>query len=312
MFVGWSSQCVESLERAKELGMVTFLERGSSHILWQERVLREERDRVGGLLELPAREIVERELAEYERTDHIVVPSKFAAATFCAHGVEKSRVLVNPYGVDLSLFAPSEGSERASAGDVLRVIHVGRVSGQKGAHDLIEAIQRLPNAELTLVGHAEDEIKPLLGRPRVNYVGPVPGTSLPRYYANADVFCLLSVQEGLALVLAQAMAMGLPVIGTPNTGIEELVTDGVEGFVVPVRDPDAAAARLAELAADRERGREMGRKARERVGAGFSWAAYGARAAKMYAEALERRTDSGGRSAGRQRGPAVLSEGSEP
>ena len=112
--------------------------------------------------------------------------------------------------------------------------------------------------------------------------GAVAGSALPRFYRCADVFCLLSVEEGLALVIVQAMAMGLPVIATPNTGAEELIQDGVTGFIVPARDPAAAAERLRQLAGNRELRRDMGRRARARVANGFSWSDYGARARALY------------------------------
>jgi glycosyltransferase involved in cell wall biosynthesis len=103
------------------------------------------------------------------------------------------------------------------------------------------------------------------------------------------VFCLLSLEEGLALVLAQAMAMGLPIIATPNTGASDLITDGVEGFLVPVRDPDAALAKLALLATDPALRRKMGRRARVRVETGFSWTDYGDRTVVAYQGALQSR-----------------------
>ena len=104
------------------------------------------------------------------------------------------------------------------------------------------------------------------------------GRDLPRWYREADVFCLLSIEEGLALVLLQAMAMGLPVIATPNTGAEDLIEDGVHGFIVPARDSEAAAPRLQQLADAPELRRQMGARARARVAEGFGWADYGARA----------------------------------
>ena len=125
---------------------------------------------------------------------------------------------------------------------------------------------RVPEATLTLVGG----ISPAMGThvrkyERVKAIGGVPGRELPRWYREADVFCLLSIEEGLALVLLQAMAMGLPVIATPNTGAEDLIEDGVHGFIVPARDPKAAAARLQQLADAPELRRQMGAPARARV-----------------------------------------------
>jgi glycosyltransferase involved in cell wall biosynthesis len=106
---------------------------------------------------------------------------------------------------------------------------------------------------------------------------------LPHYYRQADVCCLLSVHDGFGLVIAQAMAMGLPVVASANTGAAEMIVDGVHGFIVPARDPAAAAARLQQLADSSDLRHSMGRRARERVTHGFGWADYGTRARAHYA-----------------------------
>ncbi len=287
LFVGWSSQCLHSLLRARELGMTTIVERGSTHIEWQRDTLQEEAAITGMHAELPTPRTVERELAEYASSDYIAVASEFVAGTFVERGVPRCRLIVNPYGVDLGLFRPCV---RSAVDNGLRVLHVGRASVRKGVHYLIDAVAQLRHATLTVVGAADSGISKLLTAPHVNFVGPVPGNELPRYYAQADVFCLLSLEEGLALVLAQAMASGLPVVATANTGAEELITDGMEGFLVPVRDPEAVAERLRFLASNKELRCEMGRRARAKVEKGFSWADYGERAAAAYRRILGGRT----------------------
>jgi glycosyltransferase involved in cell wall biosynthesis len=285
VFVGWSSQCRESLATADRLGMTAIVERGSAHIEWQRNELLEEARLTGLPVEIPHPRTIEQELAEYSVADFIAVPSAFAARTFVCRGVPAAKLLVNAYGVDLSLFSPDASKQRQqpARANGLRVLHVGRVSAQKGVHYLADAVSRVPRARLTLVGGLDAGIDAALqGRLAITIAGSVPGRSLPGWYSAADVFCLLSVQDGLALVIAQAMAMGLPVIATPNTGAEELIEDGVTGFIVPARDPAAAAARLQQLDEDPELRHEMGRRARARVADGFGWTHYGERARAHY------------------------------
>jgi len=266
--------------------MATIVERGSTHIEWQRDTLKEEAELTGMRVEVPDPRTIERELAEYQAADFIAVPTEFVARTFVERGIPRERLIVNPYGVDLRLFRPVEPAHIEGG---LRVIHVGRVSVRKGVHYLIEAVGRLPQATLTIVGVPDPGMSKLLSANHVNFIGPVPGRELPWHYAQADVFCLLSLEEGLALVLAQAMAMGLPIIATPNTGAADLITDGVEGFLVPARDPDAALAKLALLATDPVLRRKMGRRARVRVETGFSWTDYGDRTVVAYQSALQSR-----------------------
>jgi glycosyltransferase involved in cell wall biosynthesis len=288
VFVGWSGQCRCSLEAAHRLGMATVVERGSSHIEWQRNELTNEAQATGLPVDVPDARTIDQELAEYEMADYITVPSTFAASTFVSKGVPRAKVFVNQFGVDLMLF--SNASEPPSMGRPtgLQVLHVGRVGPRKGVHYLMDAVQRVPNAHLTLVGALEPGMDVhVRGRGHVTVTGPAAGKDLPHWYRKADVFCLLSVEEGLALVVAQAMAMGLPIVATANTGVEDMIEDGVHGFIVPARDPAAAAHRLQLLADAPELRQEMGRRGRARVLDGFTWGDYGRRAASFYQRVLD-------------------------
>jgi glycosyltransferase involved in cell wall biosynthesis len=92
----------------------------------------------------------------------------------------------------------------------------------------------------------------------------------------------------MAMVIPQAMACGLPVIATTNTGAEEAVRDGVEGWIVPVRDVESLRRRILELYEDRERRLAMGRAALARVREGFTWDDYGDRVVVAYRGVLAR------------------------
>ena len=283
IFVGWSSQCLRSLEKAATYGMITIVERGSAHIQWQRARLQSEAERTGLPTEIPDPNTVARELVEYEAADFIAVPSRFVAGTFAEHGIKHDRLILNPYGVDLQRFGLQA---RTKDHQGLRVIHVGQVSVQKGVHYLVPAVEKVKGATLTLVGAMMPGMESVVSRSFTRIVGPVPGANLPSFYAAADVFCLLSIQEGFGLVILQAMATGLPVIATTNTGAEEMITDGEEGFIVEPRDPNTVTERLQWLADNEEQRMEMGRRARARVAKGFSWADYGARARSAYQSIL--------------------------
>ncbi|MGC1678254.1 MAG: glycosyltransferase family 4 protein, partial [Candidatus Binataceae bacterium] len=113
---------------------------------------------------------------------------------------------------------------------------------------------------------------------------------LAEQYSQASVLVLPSLEEGLALVQAQAMACGVPVIATTNAGAEDLFTDGVEGFVVPIRDPDAIASKLVYLYEHPEARDAMGAAALARVRELGGWNSYGEKMAVMYQSALADRT----------------------
>jgi glycosyltransferase involved in cell wall biosynthesis len=93
--------------------------------------------------------------------------------------------------------------------------------------------------------------------------------------SRSHVLALPSIEEGLALVQAQAMACGCPVVCSTNTGGEDLFTDGVEGFIVPIRDPLTLAERLQRLADDPALQRSMREAALRRVRSLGGWKEYG-------------------------------------
>jgi len=109
----------------------------------------------------------------------------------------------------------------------------------------------------------------------VMFVGAVPQAELIGYMSRSHVMVLPSVEEGLALVQAQAMAVGCPLIATEATGSEDLFTDGVEGFIVKDRDVDALSARLQQVADDAALRERMSAAAMLRVQGMGGWDAYG-------------------------------------
>ena len=279
VLVGWSSATLEAIPIARNRGARVVIERGSSHILHQTNVLSELYARHGRVFGGTSARVIDRELAEYEASDLIAVPSTYAAKTFTAHGVAAEKILVNPYGVDLEVFSPSITTEKARP----QILFVGQVGLRKGIPELLQAFSGLnSNAGLCLVGPLEAG----LAQPAqkgVDFRGSVPRAALPDYYQRSDVFCLPSWEEGFPLVLLQAMASGLPVVATDETGVADIVTPGVEGEIVPAGDVPALREALDGILSDPIRAKEMGAAARCRVQNGFGWKSYGVRARSAYA-----------------------------
>jgi len=181
----------------------------------------------------------------------------------------------------------------------------------------------LPNSELLLIGSINDEIKPFFRKygvryrgstsqtltsireevePRkikkntrtpknskITYIGHIPQRELYKYYSQGSVFAIMSIEEGLAMVQPQAMACGLPVICTTNTGGEDIVRDGKDGFVIPIRDVEKLKEKLVYLYENPEICWKMGESAKQRVSQGFTWDDYGDKIIKLYADILNRK-----------------------
>lgn len=293
IFVGWSSFSLHGLRRAKALGAKIVLERGSSHISYQTDILKQEYAELGLRGEYAHPRIVAKELEEYAEADRIAIPSTYVKETFLQYGVAEAKLIQVPYGVNLERFYPIPKADAA-----FRVIHCGNLSIRKGVHYLLQAFAelRLPEAELWLIGSLPEEIKPFLRQwasPAIIHQGPFPERELYQYYSQGSVFCLASIEEGLAMVQAQAMACGLPVICTTNTGGADLVRNGVDGFVVPIRDVDALKEKILFFYNNRDACKTMGESARRRVSRGFAWSDYGDKMIQAYHHLLGTRPPNG-------------------
>jgi glycosyltransferase involved in cell wall biosynthesis len=217
--------------------------------------------------------------AEIFAADSVVVGSNYCAKTFGASAVDVNKLAVVPYGVDLTIFSENAVQENGTG---LRVIFVGQLSQRKGLSYLLDAYAKFAGTgtALTLVGNEVGSVEPLA--PYSQLFRHVPHLTRPQLadeYQSHDVFVFPTLLEGMGLVVAEAMACGLPVITTAN-GPDELVRDGVDGFIVPMRDSDAITEKLELLRANPALRRQMGASAAARARE-FTWAVYCQRFQKL-------------------------------
>jgi glycosyltransferase involved in cell wall biosynthesis len=287
--VGNSSMFSHTMKKAKGFGAITVVERGSSHILYQKKILQEEYQKFGvkeEAFQLPHIKVIEKELKEYEGADYISVPSLFVKRTFLENGIPESKLIHVPYGVDLSWFKQIPQND-----DVFRVIFSGGLSLRKGTHYLLRAFSELnlPNSELLLIGSISDEIIPFLKKYEGKYrhVEYFPIKKLHEVFSQGSVFCMPSIEEGLAMVQPMAMACGLPLICTTNTGGGDIIRDGVEGFVISIRDVEKIKEKILFLYQNPEVRSKMGELAKQRVSSSFTWDNYGDKMIEMYKKILK-------------------------
>ncbi|MFO5493475.1 MAG: glycosyltransferase family 4 protein [Cuspidothrix sp.] len=286
IFVGWSGACLWSFRRAKELGALTIVERGSSHMQYQTEILQEEYERWGLKFTVTHPGVYERELQAYQECDRIAVPSLFVKRTFLEKGIPESKLIHVPYGVSLSEFYPV-----AKEDQTFRVIHCGGITLRKGVQYLLQAFYELnlPDAELWLVGSVDLEMNPFLAKYKSDKIilkGKQPQNQLRWFYSQCSVFCIASIEEGLAMVQPQAIACGLPVIHTTNTGGEDIVRDGVDGFCVPIRDVEALKAKILYFYENPDKRDEMGNNALKQAKISLSWDDYGEKVINVYSKLL--------------------------
>lgn len=211
IFVAASTIYVRSLRAAKRrFGATVLLERGCSHTLAQYAAL----CATPGA-RLPSKRDRRRELKGYRLADYIVIPSGHVRASFIEYGVDAKKLFVNPYGMSLADFHPTSKPPE-SAYDVLMV---GGWMYRKGCDLLVEACRNLQLRLLHVGGHS-DYVFP--EEPWFTHVDAVDEKELVGYYARAKVFALPSREDGFGMVLCQALACGLPIVCSRDTGGPDL------------------------------------------------------------------------------------------
>ena len=253
-------------------------DRGSSHQRYQEQLISDEYRRWGVDRRVSDPRDTVREEAIYEQADAITVPSTFALESFVEMGIPRQKLHRIPYGVRLDRFQPVSHPPA----DTFQVVFVGGVSLRKGFPYLLRGFERLrhPRKRLRVVGAISQEMRsllPTLPTENVEFLGLLPQAELPAVLSSSHLFVLPSIEEGLALVQGQAMACGCPVLASTNTGAADLLTDGKEGFIVPIRDVDALAAHMQQVADDPALQQSLRAAALARVQHLGGWEDYGSK-----------------------------------
>lgn len=242
--------CCEEIFKSKKLkNAEKILDRGSSHTLSniKQNNLAAEYQHVNW--KPNPLQFVNRELREYNLADKILIPSTYVKQTFIDNGISGDKLIQIPYAFSLRKF---EGLNMTPHNKELAVLFVGQLNHLKGVGVLINAmkivVEKIPNAKLWLVG-AKNPLfdKSLLNKNWITYYGIQRGSNLLDKFLKASVFCILSFDEGLALVLTEAQYCGLPIVATPNSGAQDIIKNEVEGFIVPVGDHVKTAEKIIEI-----------------------------------------------------------------
>jgi starch synthase len=251
--IGFDTSAWILTERCQALGVPFILDRSIGHPVEKERVFSSLRRRYPDwayTIPNKSTEYLTEERDEHALADVIVVPSSFVQKTLVAQGVQAAKIRIIPFGTDLSLFSPALGRNDRTSKSFL---FAGSLSARKGLPVLLEAWRRRPklNGELWLVGPGEipkSELSALADS--VKLLGSKSRVELAELMRQATAFVFPSYFEGLAQVLVEAAACGLPTISTREAGASDLIRDGENGFLVEAGDVDALAGRLEQMVGD--------------------------------------------------------------
>ncbi len=281
IFHSWNSP-LRCIEKARNLGAVITGDGASSYPLTQNRLVCEEFGKYG-INYRPSRLDMNLRIRSLEASDYVFVPSDFVYDSYVENGYPKEKLVKIPFGVDLERFRPVKEKED----DVFRAVFVGQIELRKGVQYLLEAWNKLKlkNSELILRGRIHPDAKRIVEHYRGRINLKTPGYGDPRQdYSRSDVFVFPSIEEGSALVSYEAMASGLPVIVSYNTG--SVARDGVDGYVVPIRDVGVLAEKIQYFYDNPSEVARMGANARMQAEK-YSWDRYGENIVKAYGDILK-------------------------
>jgi glycosyltransferase involved in cell wall biosynthesis len=265
LFFGFNTNCLETIELLRERGVFTVVDQVDPGKV-EEDLLRDEAESWPDWETVPGRmpqSYWDRLETEWSLADLVLVNSEWSAEALALQGVPRNKIIVVPLAIDV---VPDHFVEPIEPTGNLKVLWLGSVILRKGIQYLVEAAKLLRNQNIEFLlagplGISERAVRSF--PPNIKPLGWITRDKLGDIYRQAHVFVLPTISDGFAITQLEAMAHGLPVITTPNCG--RVVTDGIDGFVVPPRDSQRLADAIARLDANRKLLREMSANALKTV-----------------------------------------------
>ena len=266
----YTSAALELLKAARETGRACILDHATAPKLFEDNLVEEERRRHEGLFapskpDERAAEYADRQRKEWNLADVILCGSRFVRRAIALEGGPVDKIAVVPLGVSSGRVTAPRQIRRAGP---LRVLFAGDDGLRKGIADLALAAELLGPRCVEIRAAGRLALTPdgynQLNR-HMSLLGHVPRAAMEEQYRWADVFVMPSVSDTFGLVILEAMAAGLPVITTPNTGAADVVRPDLDGYVAPIRSPEAIAQKLDLLASNEQLLLELSRNATARA-----------------------------------------------
>ena len=223
-----------------------------------------------------------RVMEEINDTHYFLIPSGFVRRSLHYSGISDEQMLSIPYGVDVDKF--SQKQYKDAIHDPVEFIYVGGVTEHKGISYLLEAFKEIDEdkAHLTVLGSnslPETIAKSYNGK--IRFTGRILHDKVAELLKNADVFVFPSLGDSYSLAAMEAAACGLPLIVTENTGMSDLITEGEEGFVIPIQSAEAIKDKVMWFVNNKASISLMGEKAR-RMAERNTWKEYNASVKKAF------------------------------
>jgi glycosyltransferase involved in cell wall biosynthesis len=279
-YVTNSKECFQSLEKQNKK-IIRFLDVASANRSYMRKIYENEismrhkfsQKLLSEVWHYFDDKIISYNYYEYLLTDYFLAPSNFVKKSIEYDMVDKRKILLCPYGAYFSCTSPKKSP---SISEKIRILYVGGVTQLKGIFYLLEGLKNfcINQIDVTIVGKYDNSQGIFNEYLKLyNFIGPVSHEKVLEYYTNADIFVYPSLGEGMTLAGLEALSCGLPVICSTNSGINDLIIDGVNGYVIPVANSDAIATKVQWFIDNRDKINEMSRNAIE-TAKNYTWQEY--------------------------------------
>lgn len=278
VFWGFQGSCSECLKAANALGMQSVCELATAHVVAAKQILGVEAklqpqwaDSIDNLIFPKAYE--QRLEEEPHQAQMVIAASQFTTQTLLQVGVPQAKIKEIPLGAEVGHIPHQVDKPK---GGKLRLLYAGSITQRKGISYLLKAIQSLPKEiELHLYGGIQGSgkaFKPY--QHRVHYHGAVSQAELFSLYKHYDALVLPTLFEGFGLVIVEAMAAGLPVITTIHSMGPDIIKQGENGYIVPIRDSKAITEAIENIAQATEEDYFAMRHSARHAALNYSWKSY--------------------------------------
>ncbi|MCU1807112.1 glycosyltransferase family 4 protein [Cytobacillus firmus] len=225
---------------------------------------------------------------EIQLAHFFLAPSKFVKKSIQYHGISPERIFICPYGVDTSKFKDNKALKPRRK---LRCVYIGALTQRKGISYLLEAFKQYSKEDvsLTLIGKY-DNSNGLFDEylDRYNFTGFITHEKVAEILSDSDIMVFPSLSEGLSLSVMEALGSGIPVICSENSGYEDIIIDGYNGFIIPIGDSKVINEKVNWFINNKDKIPQMKINARN-TALQYTWEAYNERVAKIVKSILSKR-----------------------
>jgi glycosyltransferase involved in cell wall biosynthesis len=278
-----------AIEKAKNKGMKVLVDHSIAHPAFMDKQLREEYAKNTISFDMGLDSVFwQGVLEDCSKADCLLVNSTFVKDTFVQQGYDEKRIQVVYLGVREDFFQLKKDYSRT---ETLKILFTGSFGFRKGGEYLLKAMQELDRRnlkyEMTVVGSYESA-RTLINRYKpnhINFVGHIPQDDLKKYLAESDIYLFPSLCEGCASSAMEAMAAGLPVIATQESGLPIIHREN--GLIVSSKDVGRIVDSILLLSSEKDFREHIGKNAARTIHSNYTWNNYAKEVFKIYTDLLE-------------------------